>query len=192
MLVLITTTGRVEQRVLELPYDLSDALLADLRQRLNAAVVGKAMSDVGQDLEAILAHFGKNERTSTALIISNLIEMALERPEEKVVLAGTANLARSNSESSAEIHGVLEALEEQVVLLRLLSDAGDTMRVRIGAEQAESGLQRTSLVSMGYGVDGNSIGALGILGPTRMDYSSSMSAVNAVARYVGRFLMDSQ
>jgi len=180
MLVLITTTGRVEQRVLELPYDLSDALLADLRQRLNAAVVGKAMSDVGQDLEAILAHFGKNERTSTALIISNLIEMAIERPEEKVVLAGTANLARSNSESSAEIHGVLE------------SDAGDTMRVRIGAEQAESGLQRTSLVSMGYGIDGNSLGALGILGPTRMDYSSSMSAVNAVARYVGRFLMDSQ
>ncbi|MFM8693299.1 MAG: HrcA family transcriptional regulator, partial [Actinomycetota bacterium] len=90
--------------------------------------------------------------------------MAIERPEEKVVLAGTANLARSNSESSAEIHGVLEALEEQVVLLRLLSDAGDTMRVRIGAEQAESGLQRTSLVSMSYGVDGNSLGALGILG----------------------------
>jgi heat shock gene repressor HrcA len=133
MLVLITTTGRVEQRVLELPYELSDPLLADLRQRLNAAVVGKAMSDVGQDLEAILAHFGKNERTSTALIISNLIEMAIERPEEKVVLAGAANLARSSSESSAEIHGVLEALEEQVVLLRLLSDAGDTMRVRIGA-----------------------------------------------------------
>ena len=192
MLVLITTTGRVEQRVLELPYELSDPLLADLRQRLNAAVVGKAMSDVGQDLEAILAHFGKNERTSTALIISNLIEMAIERPEEKVVLAGAANLARSNSESSAEIHGVLEALEEQVVLLRLLSDVGDTMRVRIGSEQSESGLQRTSLVSMGYGIDGNSLGALGIIGPTRMDYSSSMSAVNAVARYVGRFLMDSQ
>ena len=186
------TWSQSEFGFLELPYDLSDALLADLRQRLNAAVVGKAMSDVGQDLEAILAHFGKNERTSTALIISNLIEMAIERPEEKVVLVGTANLARSNSESSAEIHGVLEALEEQVVLLKLLSDAGDTMRVRIGAEQSESGLQRTSLVSMGYGVDGNSLGALGILGPTRMDYSSSMSAVNAVARYVGRFLMDNQ
>jgi len=196
-MVLISNTGRVEQRVLELPYDLSEALLNDLRTRLNQAVTGKPMSDVASQLEGILSAFGRNERTSTALIISNLIEMAIERPEEKVVLAGTANLARATGESSAEIHGILEALEEQVVLLRLLSDAGDTMRVRIGEEQNESVLKKTSLVSMGYGFDGSSLnktslGGLGIIGPTRMDYSSSMSAVNAVARYVGRFLADNQ
>ena len=191
MMVLITNTGRVEQRVLELPYELNEQLLGDLRQRLNGAVTGKSMSDVAPQLEGILAAFGRNERTSTALIISNLIEMAIEKPEEKVVLAGTANLARGTGESS-DIHGILEALEEQVVLLRLLSDAGETMRVRIGEEQDESGLKRTSLVTLSYGVEGNPLGGLGILGPTRMDYSSSMSAVNAVARYVGRFLIDSQ
>jgi heat-inducible transcriptional repressor len=191
MMVLITNTGRVEQRVLELPYELNEQNLGDLRQRLNGAVTGQSMSDVAPQLEGILAAFGRNERTSTALIISNLIEMAIEKPEEKVVLAGTANLARGTEESS-DIHGILEALEEQVVLLRLLSDAGETMRVRIGEEQDESGLKRTSLVTMSYGEEGNPLGGLGILGPTRMDYSSSMSAVNAVARYVGRFLIDSQ
>lgn len=191
MMVLITHTGRVEQRVLELPYELNEQLLSDLRQRLNGAVTGKSMSDVAPQLEGILAAFGRNERTSTALIISNLIEMAIEKPEEKVVLAGTANLARGTGESS-DIHGILEALEEQVVLLRLLSDAGETMRVRIGEEQDESGLKRTSLVTMSYGIEGNPLGGLGIIGPTRMDYSSSMSAVNAVARYVGRFLTESQ
>ena len=191
MMVLITNTGRVEQRVLELPYELNEQLLSDLRQRLNGAVTGKSMSDVAPQLEGILAAFGRNERTSTALIISNLIEMAIEKPEEKVVLAGTANLARGTGESS-DIHGILEALEEQVVLLRLLSDAGETMRVRIGEEQDESGLKRTSLVTMSYGIEGNPLGGSGIIGPTRMDYSSSMSAVNAVARYVGRFLTESQ
>ena len=191
MMVLITNTGRVEQRVLELPYELNEQLLSDLRQRLNGAVTGKSMSDVAPQLEGILAAFGRNERTSTALIISNLIEMAIEKPEEKVVLAGTANLARGTGESS-DIHGILEALEEQVVLLRLLSDAGETMRVLIGEEQDESGLKRTSLVTMSYGIEGNPLGGLGIIGPTRMDYSSSMSAVNAVARYVGRFLTESQ
>jgi heat-inducible transcriptional repressor len=191
MMVLITNTGRVEQRVLELPYELNEQLLSDLRQRLNGAVTGKSMSDVAPQLEGILAAFGRNERTSTALIISNLIEMAIEKPEEKVVLAGTANLARGTGESS-DIHGILEALGEQVVLLRLLSDAGETMRVRIGEEQDESGLKRTSLVTMSYGIEGNPLGGLGIIGPTRMDYSSSMSAVNAVARYVGRFLTESQ
>ena len=190
MLVLITNTGRVEQRVLELPYLLAEASLADLKNKMNNLVFGKNMADLGNSLESLLDSLSRDERTSAALIISNLIEMSLEKPEERVVLAGTANLARSGAEISSDIHGVLETLEEQVVLLRLLSDAGDAMRVRIGAEQAEKSLKTTSLVTMGYGNDGNSLGALGVLGPTRMDYATSMSAVQAVARYVGRFLTD--
>lgn len=185
MMVLITNTGRVEQRILELPYEMNEPLMVDLRLRLNNAVTGRNMSDVAAQLENILASYSPQERTSVALIISNLIEMAIERPEERVVIAGTANLARSQNESNDEIRGILEALEEQVVLLRLLSDATDSMSVRIGREQNEKGLQTTSLVTMGYG---SALGALGVIGPTRMDYANSMSAVNAVARYVGRFL----
>ena len=190
MMVLITNTGRVEQRVLELPYELNESLMVDLRLRLNNAVTGRTMSDVAGQLETILGSYSPQERTSVALIISNLIEMAIEKPEERVVIAGTANLARSAHESNVEIRAILEALEEQVVLLRLLSDTSDSMNVRIGREQSEKGLQTTSLVTMGYG---SALGALGIIGPTRMDYTNSMSAVNAVARYVGRFLAgDSQ
>ena len=190
MMVLITNTGRVEQRVLELPYELNESLMGDLRLRLNNAVTGRTMSDVAGQLETILGSYSPQERTSVALIISNLIEMAIERPEERVVIAGTANLARSTHESNEEIRAILEALEEQVVLLRLLSDTSDSMNVRIGREQSEKGLQTTSLVTMGYG---SALGALGVIGPTRMDYTNSMSAVNAVARYVGRFLAgDSQ
>ncbi|MEY2841207.1 MAG: hypothetical protein RLY74_348 [Actinomycetota bacterium] len=190
MLVLITNTGRVEQRVLELPYSLAEHSLSDLKSKMNNLVFGKSMADVGNSLETLLEYLSREERTSAALIISNLIEMSLEKPEERVVLAGTANLTRSGSEVSNDIHGVLETLEEQVVLLRLLSDSGETMRVRIGSEQPEKSLKTTSLVTMGYGNHGNSLGALGVLGPTRMDYSTSMSAVQAVARYVGRFLTD--
>jgi heat-inducible transcriptional repressor len=190
MLVLITNTGRVEQRVLELPYSLAEHSLSDLKYKMNNLVFGKSMADVGNSLETLLEYLSREERTSAALIISNLIEMSLEKPEERVVLAGTANLTRSGSEVSNDIHGVLETLEEQVVLLRLLSDSGETMRVRIGSEQPEKSLKTTSLVTMGYGNHGNSLGALGVLGPTRMDYSTSMSAVQAVARYVGRFLTD--
>lgn len=190
MLVLITNTGRVEQRVLELPYSLTEHSLSDLKSKMNNLVFGKSMADVGNSLETLLEYLSREERTSAALIISNLIEMSLEKPEERVVLAGTANLTRSGSEVSNDIHGVLETLEEQVVLLRLLSDSGETMRVRIGSEQPEKSLKTTSLVTMGYGNHGNSLGALGVLGPTRMDYSTSMSAVQAVARYVGRFLTD--
>jgi heat-inducible transcriptional repressor len=121
-----------------------------------------------------------------AVVIATLVEVAVERPEEKVVLAGTANLTRSNQEFSTTIRPVLEALEEQVVLLHLLSDAGSSVQVKIGNEQNEKGLQTTSMVSMGS--SDAALGALGILGPTRMDYAGSMAAVHAVARYIGNFL----
>jgi heat-inducible transcriptional repressor len=189
MLVLITNTGRVEQRVLEISSPLAEAALSELKVKLNSLVQGKHMADVANSLDSLLSAFSSSERTSVALLISNLIEMSIERPEEKVVLAGTANLARSDV--GGEIHGVLEALEEQVVLLKLLSDAGESMQIKIGAEQSEKNLQSTSLVSIGYGGSGNEgLGALGVIGPTRMDYSTSMSAVQAVARYVGRFLTE--
>lgn len=116
---------------------------------------------------------------------------------DRVVLAGTSNLARSRHEAATELHPILEALEEQVVLIRLLSDVGDSVSVKIGEEQPEVGLRKTSLISMGYGDAGQVAkvgqvgqisGAVGILGPTRMDYAGSMAAVNAVARYIGRFI----
>ena len=122
--------------------------------------------------------------------MSAVIEMAMERPEEKIVLAGTANLARFHEDFSTTMHPVLEALEEQVVLLRLLGDASQSVKVRIGNEQSEANLRTTSLVAVGYGSEDIPLGALGVIGPTRMDYAGSMAAVSAVARYVGRFISE--
>ena len=108
---------------------------------------------------------------------------------EKMAISGTPHLARSGDGTS--LTPILEALEEQVVLLRLLSDAHSTVQVTIGSEQKATNLQSTSLVTVGYGADNGALGALGILGPTRMDYANSISAVAAVARYVGRFITES-
>jgi heat-inducible transcriptional repressor len=108
-----------------------------------------------------------------------------------MVISGTANLARAGEDLRLPLSPILEALEEQVILLRLLNEAQSTVHVTIGSEQRETNLQSTSLVTVEYGIDGNSLGALGVLGPTRMDYASSISAVTAVARYVGRFITES-
>jgi transcriptional regulator of heat shock response len=109
---------------------------------------------------------------------------------EKLAVSGTAHLARSGEDLGLTLSPILEALEEQVVLMRLLDEANSTVNVRIGREQLETNLQSTSLVTVGYGGDSAQIGALGVLGPTRMDYAGSIAAVDAVARYVGRFLIE--
>jgi heat-inducible transcriptional repressor len=188
MMILITDAGRVEQRVLELDNDASDLFLSTLRNQLNNAVMGQRLPDVADRITGILESYSAADRKNVAVVISALIEMAMERPEEKVVLAGTANLARFSEDFSTHMHPVLEALEEQVVLLRLLGDAGENVQVRIGTEQREQNLRATSLVTVGYGATDSPLGALGVLGPTRMDYAGSIAAVSAVARYVGRYL----
>ena len=109
------------------------------------------------------------------------------------MLAGTANLARFGQDFPRSISPVLEALEEHVVLLRLLGEATDpsTLKVSIGHENPHEALAVTSVVSTGYGSGDQAVAALGVLGPTRMDYPSTMGAVRAVARYVGRILAES-
>ena len=108
-------------------------------------------------------------------------------------MAGVPNLTRYGAAYETAIGPVLEALEEQVVLLRLLGDAvaeypGD-VAVRIGQENPYVPLRSTSLVASGYGPD-EAWATLGVVGPTYMDYPSTIAAVRAVARYVGRFLAE--
>lgn len=188
MVVLITDAGTIEQRVVDVGQDLSEGFLQTLREQLNTAMMGHRLPEVTDRISGIVESYSLRERHVIALIMALVIEMAVERPLEKIVLAGTANLARFQEDFSTTMHPVLEALEEQVVLLRLLGDANQTVKVSIGEEQKDINLRSTSLVAVGYGSDETSLGALGIIGPTRMDYASSMAAVSAVARYVGQFI----
>ncbi len=190
MLVLITNTGRVEQRVIECPHLLGDAVVAELRGRLNASVVGRRLTEVPAAVADLPDGFPVEDRPNVATVVSVLLETLVENHEERVVLAGAANLTRFGHDYPMMIRPVLEALEEQVVLLRLLGEAGDptALTVRIGRENQHEGLTATSVVSVGYGTGDEVLAKLGVLGPTRMDYPGTMGAVRAVARYVGQIL----
>lgn len=197
MIVLITDTGRVEQSVVELGDDLADELLVDIRNRINSLVENQPLSVVAERLAQISSAYSGRDRVIATLLVTSLIELAVEKAEERVVLAGTSNLVRSNQDFTAEVHSVLEALEEQVVLLRLVSDvemadggerSADALTVRIGEEQSEVKLKETSLIATSYGGGA----AVGVLGPTRMDYANSMRSVRAVARYLARYLEENR
>jgi heat-inducible transcriptional repressor len=128
------------------------------------------------------------ERPNAGAVFSVLLESLAERHEERIVFGGAANLAAPDFGKG--LRDVLEALEEQVVLMRLLGEAASpsALTVRIGAE---TGIQGTSVVSAAYGSGGQVVAKLGVLGPTRMDYPGTMGAVRAVARYVGQILGES-
>ena len=98
---------------------------------------------------------------------------------------------RTEEDFNGSIFPVLEAIEEQVTLIKLFGEVEvdhHGVAVTIGRENATFGLGETSVVTSGYSSSGGSVARLGVLGPTRMDYSNNMAAVRAVARYLSRLL----
>lgn len=105
-------------------------------------------------------------------------------------MAGSATLARSEGDFRGSIYPLLEAIEEQVTLLRLMGEmVADEhgLAASIGRENEQFGLGEASVVASDYDATG-SLARVGVLGPTRMDYPTNLAAVRAVARYLTRML----
>ncbi len=194
LLVLISSSGRVEQRIIELPEPIDEVLVADLRARINTATAGQRLSEATSRLVEVVEGLPAEDRAAGSLVAATLVEtISDERGDERVVIGGTANLTRFGDDFERSIKPMLEALEEHVVLLKLLGEAtSPTMvTVRIGHEQPYRELSSTSVVATGYGPGDQALATLGVVGPTRMDYPGSMAAVRAVARYVSNALDES-
>jgi heat-inducible transcriptional repressor len=169
MVVLITDTARVEQRVVETDVRLDESAL----------------------LRAIPEQVRPDSQTLAGVVVATLIEQVAANRQDRLLMAGAANLAKSEQDFSGGLFPVLEAIEEQVTLLRLFGEMqldDVSVTARIGVENAEYGLDATSIVAGGYIAAGGEVARLGVLGPTRMDYGSNMAAVRAVARYLSRLL----
>lgn len=189
LVVLIADSGKVEQRVVDAGTDVSDEDLTLLRARFLSSISGAPLAHLPQLLAPVVALCPPALQGPAAVLARGLDKLAESSRDERMMMAGTANLARSNVDFPLSIGPVLEALEEQVVMLRLLSEMAEDPRgvtVSIGRENPYDGLSEASVVATGYGP--GAAAKIGILGPTRMDYPSSMAAVRAVARYLSRIL----
>ncbi|MBO0846871.1 MAG: heat-inducible transcriptional repressor HrcA [Nocardioides sp.] len=191
LVVLILSSGRVEQRLVEVGRELDDDGLAALRGRLVAAINGRIIADATAELGTLTAP--PDDGGVQDAVVDVLVDaMSGHRASDRVAVGGTANLARFGDSFEVSVRPLLEALEEHVVLLKLLGEAqtGGLVTVRIGHEGPYQEFASTSVVSTGYGPGDEAVGNLGVVGPTRMDYPGTMAAVRAVARYVSRILDD--
>lgn len=186
LLVVITDNGRVDQRNVEFSSPLSEATVATLREVLNRDLAGKTIEQACD----LLGNWASDTHPDLVGVISRCADV-LQRTlaaehADRLILAGAANLTRPGEQAFT---AALEALEEQVVFLKLLSAAPEPGRVAvsIGEENANDQLRATAVVSAGYGT-GQTIGGLGVVGPTYMDYPANLSKVMTVATYVSRIL----
>jgi heat-inducible transcriptional repressor len=190
LVVIITDTGRVEQRTVPIPDGIDLAVVAELRARVNAATVGLRAQDVRARLAELPEQMRPEDRPLVQLVVDAVVETLDQEGEDRLVVAGAANLARTGADTAAMLSPVLEALEEQVVLMRLMTEMAEDQRdfaVRIGHETQYEPLAGVSIISSGYGGD-TALARIGALGPTRMDYPATIASVRAVARYLSRIL----
>ena len=194
LIVLVTDAGGVSQRIAPLPVDLDDNDLALLRARLSALITGQAISQASERLQNLLDGAETPDDRAVRTLATVIIDELGEFRQERLVMAGAATLARREQDFRGSIHPLLEAIEEQVTLLRLMSEMVTDehgLAASIGTENASFGLGEASIVTSNYAAP-SGMARVGVMGPTRMDYPSNLAAARAVARYLTRMLDDDE
>jgi len=197
LVILVTDTGRVSQRLAFVHDEFDDDDLARVRSDVASLIVGRPVREGVQRVDERLAKAdsaaSRLDRAATA-IVRVVAEELEEFRQDRLVMAGAATLARSESDFRGSIYPLLEAIEEQVTLMKLMSEmvADDHgLAASIGAENEPFGLGEASVVASEYDATG-ARARVGVLGPTRMDYPTNFAAVRAVARYLTRMLDDDE
>lgn len=189
--VLILGNGVVEQQTASLPASqVTEAWVRGLHERIAGATIGRDI-DAADRAVSTLADTVENwaEPAETELIhrvLDVVMSQLRANRSDRIAVAGAANLTRPGG-FAGSLPVMLEAIEEQVTLLRLFEElVQDEHEVAssIGRENEAYGLSDASVIATHY----DAASRLGVLGPIRMDYAGNIATVRAVARYLNRLL----
>ncbi len=195
LVVLVTDAGGVTQRITPLPIDLDESDLAVVRAQFSAVLTGRSVQEASGKLDALRDTLTASRiQPAMSALCAMIAEELGEFRQERLVMAGTATLARREQDFRGTLHPILEAIEEQVTLLRLMSEMQadeQGLAASIGVENEAFGIPEASVVASDYAAAGGTA-RLGVMGPTRMDYSGNFAAARAVASYLSRMLDDDE
>lgn len=193
--VLVTDDGRVENRVVDLPPGTPPSALARAGNYLSTRFAGRTLEDV----RAALARDIEGRRAEVDSITARLIAAGVaawtgdERAGGALIVKGQSRLLDevSAAHDVDRVRRLLEALEDDELVARLLdlTDAADGVRIFIGAENVLFDQSGCSLVVSPIGGDGQTIvGAIGVIGPTRLNYARIIPMVDYTAGVIDRIV----
>jgi heat-inducible transcriptional repressor len=181
LLLVVFESGRVEKRALEIGEVGEDAL-EELSRTVMDATRGRAVPDASAAVRDA-ARRKPGEAAALARVAQALGQLERTAPPDHVFLGGVANIAAEEAFHRREtLRQVYEALERESAILRMLRDVASAppVSVTIGRENALPEMWEASVIAAPYGA-GGATGTIGVVGPTRMDYASAISAVRVVA-----------
>lgn len=191
LIVVITSKGSISKIVVDIGKHTTPAELSNLETTVN-----KVLADVPVESAAGRAFdfsgLGEREKLLVKRVHAHVVDSLAKNLAERVYFEGAAYLlAKPEITALARAHEVIDLLDKNYKLLEWLQAIADEREVfvSIGGEN-QLDIEGFSLVASGYEVGGESMGVLGILGPTRMDYSKAIGAVRTIARNLGEILAE--
>ena len=192
MVVAITSTGGVSKRVFRLESPVDQGLVSWASEYLNERLTGVRIgsSTVRRRLEA--PELSARERDFLRLLGSAILDAGAEDGPQIFVGGAPGLLEEARAEELEATLRLLELLERRAAVLALVSDALEPLRavVHVGPELGDGQLHDLSLVGATYGLRNRPLGAVGLVGPVRMDYEKAIRTVRAAAFELSRFVED--
>ncbi len=193
MVILVTDIGVHKDAVIRVPDDMTADDLYEISRMMTARLCGRPVSMV----PAVLASEMGREFIKNRMLFERFIQVVEERndhPENEVVLGGTTNLFNYPEYSDIEkAKALISVLENKDLLHRMLHDATKLeFTVTIGGENKEEAIKDCSVVTATYRIGGHSLGSIGVIGPTRMQYSKVLAVLSFMGRTMSNLLEDSE
>ncbi len=192
ILCIITDDGAMDNGLVDIPLGMNPAELDYLAGRMSRMLEGRPLSEITADLlQDVYRNVSEDKMLLTAML-STMQEMAAKNSEQKVFLGGTQQLLNQPEFQDVDrVKDLLGILEEERVVKDLLSAGDDSgLRVTIGSENAFTGIKDCSMVQATYRLNGQIVGTMAVLGPTRMEYRKVMAVMNYLHKYLGTILKD--
>jgi heat-inducible transcriptional repressor len=187
LLVVVLSNGAVEKATVDLGGDRAEPTDEELAR----ATAHLAEHLVGHHLDALAALPVPPEGTpASAVALVDAARLAHDPDGDHLYIGGTDRMAGA-FEAVEQVREVLGLLEQQLVVVSLLRDVLDRgLQVAIGSETGMTTLAECSIVVAPYEIEGEAVGTVGVLGPTRMDYAQALAAVAVVGKRLGRRLSE--
>lgn len=186
--LLMTDGGNLHSRVCRLDAECEAAVLAQITEHLNREFAGKVLSEIGvahaQRLLVQLGGYG----LSYAPLLTAFIELVRESAQADVQLSGQLNLLQHPDYPLDQARSLLALLSRREWLSGMLTAHPEGLRVVLGSESPRPELNGSCIIMTQYALGNRDNGALGLIGPVRMDYAQAIPRLQYVAQSVGRLL----
>ena len=192
LVIIVSPDGDVQNRVIVPEADYSQSQLVEASNYINAHYAGLTIEQVRDRLQSEVEKLRGEIAALMQAAVKVSSEVLTEAQEDDVVISGERNLLSVSDFSSdmGQLRRAFELFEQKAQLMRLLdvSSKAEGVRIFIGGESKVVPIEELSIVSANYEVDGQVVGTLGVIGPTRMPYDRMIQIVDITSRLVSNAL----